>query len=57
MNNENTTKTGGDSDKVGIVGSPSSTNDLTVDILGDSTKRKLIGELSYFKLVQDKISG
>ncbi|MBT4484065.1 MAG: ATP-binding protein, partial [Candidatus Latescibacteria bacterium] len=53
MDNKTPSKIITETDKIGIIGSPSSTNDLTIDILGDSTSRKLIGELSYFKFFQD----
>lgn len=54
MNKEEiTTKLITDSDMIGVIGSPSSTNDLSIDILESATKRKLIGELSYFPFKQD----
>lgn len=53
MNNENPAKLTSDSDKIGIIGSPSSTNDLSIDILGNAIRRKLVGELSYFPFLQD----
>jgi len=50
-NDRNTLLT--DSEAVGVIGSPSSTNKLTIDIFGSASKRKLIGELSYFPFEQD----
>jgi len=53
MDKENKEKFVSDSERIGIIGSPSSTNNLSIDILGSSSKRKLIGELSYFPFLQD----
>ncbi|HUT63126.1 MAG TPA: DUF87 domain-containing protein [Anaerolineae bacterium] len=53
MNNENLSKLTPDAEKIGIIGSPSSTNNLSIDILGNATRRKLVGELSYFPFEQD----
>jgi len=53
MNSEDTSRLITDSDKIGVIGSPSSTNFLSIDILGTSARRKLIGELSYFPFEQD----
>ena len=52
MNNKDELKLITDSDKVGVIGSPSSTNDLTIDIFESAIKRKLVGELSYFPFLQ-----
>ncbi|MGC9001199.1 ATP-binding protein [Caldisericum sp.] len=41
------------SDKIGVIGSPSSTSELSVDILGTAVNRKLVGELVVFKFYQD----
>ena len=41
------------STQIGVIGSPSTTSDIEVDILRDAAERKLIGELAYFKFVQD----
>lgn len=43
-----------DSEKIGVISSPSSTNELTIDILGSAAGKKLIGELAYFHFYQDK---
>ena len=39
--------------QIGVIGSPSTTSDIEVDILGDAASRKLIGELAYFEFMQD----
>ncbi len=43
----------GDSERIGVVGSPSSTNELALDILANAVTRKLVGELALFRYLQD----
>lgn len=40
-------------EKLGVVGSPSSTSQLALDILGSAITRKLVGELALFRYTQD----
>jgi hypothetical protein len=40
-------------ERIGVIGSPSSTGQLTLDILGTAVNRKLVGELSLFRFSQD----
>jgi len=40
-------------EKLGVVGSPSSTSQLAIDILGSAVTRKLVGELALFRFFQD----
>lgn len=40
-------------ERLGVVGSPSSTAQLSLDILGSAVTRKLVGELALFRFVQD----
>ncbi|MBI2075690.1 MAG: ATP-binding protein [Candidatus Aenigmarchaeota archaeon] len=40
-------------EKIGVIGSPSSTNRLTIDILGTAMNKKLVGTLCVFKHMQD----
>lgn len=40
-------------EKIGVIGSPSSTGDLTVDILGTAVNKRLVGNLSIFNYNQD----
>jgi len=40
-------------EKLGVVGSPSSTTKLALDILGSAVNRKLVGELALFQYSQD----
>lgn len=40
-------------EKLGVIGSPSSTLQLAMDILGVATGRKLVGELALFEFLQD----
>ena len=42
-----------ESEKLGVVGSPSSTAELALDVLGHAVTRKLVGELALFKFRQD----
>ena len=38
---------------IGVIGSPSSTSELTLDIMGTATNSQLVGKLSVFKYLQD----
>ncbi|MFQ5787287.1 MAG: ATP-binding protein [Thermodesulfobacteriota bacterium] len=40
-------------ERLGVVGSPSSTAELALDILGGAVTRKLVGELALFRYPQD----
>lgn len=40
-------------ERLGVIGSPSSTSELTLDILGGAAMRKLVGELALFQFSQD----
>lgn len=40
-------------ERLGVIGSPSSTGELALDILGSSVGRKLVGELALFSFLQD----
>jgi hypothetical protein len=40
-------------ERLGVVGSPSSTSNLALDILGAAVTRKLVGELALFRFTQD----
>lgn len=42
-----------DTERLGVLGSPSSTAELTLDILGSAVTRKLVGELALFRFLQD----
>jgi len=43
------------SEKIGVIGSPSSTAELALDVLGSAVTRKLVGELVLFRFQQDSI--
>lgn len=43
-------------ERLGVVGSPSSTAKLAVDVLGSAVQRKLVGELALFAFKQDAAS-
>lgn len=42
-----------ETERLGVVGSPSSTTQLAMDVLGSAVNRKLVGELALFQFVQD----
>jgi len=41
------------SERIGMIGSPSSTSKLSLDILGTAVTKKLVGELALFRFSQD----
>lgn len=45
-----------ETERLGVVGSPSSTAQLALDILGPAATRKLVGELALFRFTQDTSS-
>ncbi len=53
MGDTTTGKASVESTQIGVIGSPSTTSDIEVDILRDAAVRKLIGELAYFEFMQD----
>ena len=40
-------------ERIGVIGSPSTTGELSLDILGGAVGRKLVGELALFRFMQD----
>lgn len=42
-----------DTERIGTIGSPSSTNELTIDILASASEKKLVGELAFFQFNQE----
>lgn len=40
-------------ERIGVVGSPSSTSELALDILASAVNRKLVGEFALFRFQQD----
>ena len=40
-------------ERIGTIGSPSSTGGVSLDILATAADKKLVGELVYFKFFQD----
>jgi len=40
-------------ERLGVIGSPSSTAELSLDVLGSAVTRKLLGELALFRFQQD----
>lgn len=41
------------SERIGVIGSPSSTTELALDILASAVNKKLVGELALFRYLQD----
>lgn len=41
---------------IGVVGSPSSTSEMTLDIMASASSKKLVGELALFRYLQDGLS-
>lgn len=50
---ENLKKVFDNAEKVGVIGSPSSTGELTIDVLGTAVNKSLVGSLSVFSFQQD----
>ncbi|MGB9739154.1 MAG: ATPase [Chloroflexus aggregans] len=42
-------------ERIGVIGSPSSTSELALDILASAIHKKLIGELAIFRYMQDGV--
>lgn len=53
MSNEKLTQLFDDAEEIGMIGSPSSTTELGLDILGESVHKNLVGELAMFRYKQD----
>jgi len=45
-----------EAERIGVVGSPSSTSELALDILAGAVSKKLVGELALFRYLQDGLS-
>jgi len=43
-------------ERLGVIGSPSSTSELAVDVVGTAVDRKLVGELAMFPFRQDGVA-
>ena len=50
---EDIRKTFDESERIGVIGSPSSTGQLTIDVLGTAVSKGLVGSLSVFNFSQD----
>ena len=53
MSNSNIEQLISTSERIGTIGSPSSTSELSLDILGTAVGKKLVGELALFRFPQD----
>jgi DNA helicase HerA-like ATPase len=45
----------GSAERIGVIGSPSTTGELALDVLGGAVGRKLVGELALFRFMQDSV--
>jgi hypothetical protein len=45
-----------EAERIGVVGSPSSTSEMALDILAGAVNKKLVGELALFRYSQDGLS-
>ena len=43
-------------ERLGVIGSPSSTSEFSVDVIGTAVDRKLVGELATFSFRQDGLA-
>ena len=50
---EDIKKTFDNTERIGVIGSPSSTGKLTIDVLGTAISKSLVGSLSVFNFSQD----
>jgi hypothetical protein len=50
---ENIKKAFDNTERIGVIGSPSSTGQLTIDVLGTAVSKSLVGSLSVFNFNQD----
>jgi hypothetical protein len=50
---EDIKKTFDNTERIGVIGSPSSTSQLTIDVLGTAVTKSLVGSLSVFNFNQD----
>ena len=50
---ENIRKNFDNTERIGVIGSPSSTGQLTIDVLGTAVNKSLVGSLSIFNFNQD----
>ena len=41
-------------ERIGVIGSPSSTTELSLDVLASAVNKKLVGELALFRYLQDE---
>jgi len=53
MGNKNLDQLVDTAERIGVIGSPSSTGELALDILASAVSKKLVGELALFRYPQD----
>jgi len=55
MPNQNLSQLVDQAERIGVIGSPSSTTELALDILASAVTKKLVGELALFRYLQDSV--
>ena len=53
--NQNLSQLVDQAERIGVIGSPSSTTELALDILASAVTKKLVGELALFRYLQDGV--
>ena len=53
MSNQKLSQLVDQAERIGVIGSPSSTTELALDILASAVDKKLVGELALFSYMQD----
>ena len=53
MSNQNLSQLVDQAERIGVIGSPSSTTELALDIMASAVDKKLVGELALFRYLQD----
>ena len=53
MSNQTLSKLVDQAERIGVIGSPSSTTELALDVLANAVDKKLVGELALFRYMQD----
>ena len=53
MSNQTLSQLVDQAERIGVIGSPSSTTELALDVLASAVDKKLVGELALFRYIQD----
>ena len=55
MSNQTLSELVDQAERIGVIGSPSSTTELALDVLASAVNKKLVGELALFRYMQDSL--